>query len=95
MALKLLGRKFEDRIDALPRAGRLASFAADHRPGERRRWRWRRGLRVDRRWRRRGWLWSAPREERRGNQDGNHYRITQQPAAGQVFGDVRHSFLLG
>jgi hypothetical protein len=92
--LALLGDDSRFGFLRLPRP-ELASFA-DNR--SRRRWRWRgrrrrRGLIGDRWRRRRGLL--TPRQERRGNHDGNYCRTTQQPVAGSFFGNVEHPFLHG
>ena len=72
----------------------LAPFADNSSRRRRRGRRWRRGLIDDRlRWRWGGLL--TPRQERRGNHDGNYRRTTQQPVAGHFLGNVDHPFLHG
>jgi len=73
----------------------LAPFADNSSRRRRRGWRWRRGLIDDRLRRRWGGLRGTPRDERRGNHDGNYRRTTQQPVARHFFGNVDHPFLHG
>jgi hypothetical protein len=67
----------------------LAPLAADNRGRRRRSW----SVNRLRRWRRRSRMrGSTPREKRGWKGHGNYRRVTRQPAAGKVCGNIEHPF---